>query len=124
MRKKSLYELGVEYEKAAQIVKERIAEKRKQLSALKDPVWGDESPVQFTDIPCHAVWAEAVAGVRAEIAKNFYMGWSLRYKYPIYKGPIANGGPWYVPGLGSSTKAAFGATYTITYYLNFNKRRP
>jgi hypothetical protein len=92
--------------------------------ALKDPVWGDESPVQFTDIPCRAVWAEAVAGVRAEIAKNFYMGWSLRYKYPIYKGPIANGGPWYVPGLGSSTKAAFGATYTITYYLNFNKRRP
>jgi transposase len=43
MRKKSLYELGVEYEKAAQIVKERIAEKRKQLSALKDPVCSNEA---------------------------------------------------------------------------------
>ena len=27
--------------------------------ALKDPVWGDEVPVQFTDMPCRAIWAEA-----------------------------------------------------------------
>lgn len=92
--------------------------------AMKDPVWGDEAPVLFTDMPCRAVWAEAVAGVRAEIAKNFYMGWSLRYKYPIHKGPIVNGGPWYIPGFGASSKAAFGATYSITYYLNFSKKRP
>lgn len=92
--------------------------------ALKDPVWGNEVPVHLTDMPCRAIWAEAVAGVRAEIVKNFYMGWSLRYKYPIYKGPIAHGGPWYIPGFGSSSKAAFGATYSITYYLNFSKKRP
>ena len=43
MRKKSLYELGIEYEIAAQVVKERIANKRKQLSALKDPVCSNEA---------------------------------------------------------------------------------
>lgn len=92
--------------------------------ALKDPIWGGEAPMQLPDMPCRTVWAEAVGGVRAEIAKNFYMGWSLRYRYPIYKGPIANGGPWYIPGFGASSKAAFGATYSITYYLNFSKKRP
>ena len=85
--------------------------------ALIDPVWGNEVPVQFTDVPCRAIWAEAVGGVRAEIFKNLYMGWSLRYKYPIYKGPITNGGPWYIPGFGASSKTAFGATYTVSYYF-------
>ena len=85
--------------------------------ALIDPVWGNEVPVQFTDVPCRAIWAEAVGGVRAEIFKNLYMGWSLRYKYPIYKGPITNGGPWYIPGFGASSKTAFGAKYTVSYYF-------
>ena len=90
---------------------------------LTDPVWGGEVPVQFTDVPCRAVWAEAVGGVRAEIAKNFYMGWSLRYKYPIHTAPITNGGPWYIPGFGASKGAAFGATYTVSYYFNLTKKR-
>ena len=84
---------------------------------LIDPVWGGEAPVQFTDVPCRAVWIEAVGGVRAEIAKNFYMGWSLRYKYPLYTGPVLNGGPWYIPGHGTGKKTAFGATYSISYYF-------
>ena len=84
---------------------------------LKDPVWGGEAPMQLTDMPCRAIWAEAVGGVRAEIAKNLYMGWSLRYKIPLYKAPIANGGPWYIPGFGAGNKATLGATYTISYYF-------
>ena len=89
---------------------------------LVDPVWGGEAPVRFTNVPCQAVWGEVVGGVRAEIARNFYMGWSLRYKYPLYRGPIANGGPWYVPGFGTGSKAVLGATYTIGYYIDFTKR--
>ena len=84
---------------------------------LKDPVWGGEAPMQLTGMPCRAIWAEAVGGVRAEIAKNLYMGWSLRYKMPLYKAPIANGGPWYIPGFGAGNKATLGATYTISYYF-------
>lgn len=91
---------------------------------LQDPIWGDEAPVQFSDVACRAIWAEAVGGVRAEIVKNVYMGWSLRYKYPIHKGPIVHGGPWYIPGFGAGNKGVFGATYSITYYLNFSKKRP
>ena len=84
---------------------------------LKDPIWGGEAPVRFTDMPCRAIWAEAVGGVRAEIAKNLYLGWSLRYKIPIHTGPIANGGPWYIPGFGVGSKAVLGATYTVSYYF-------
>ena len=90
---------------------------------LVDPVWGDETPVQFTDVPCRAVWAEAVAGVRAEVAKNVYMGWSLRYKYPLHLGPVSHGGPWYIPGFGVGRGGVLGATYTISYYFNFVRKK-
>ena len=90
---------------------------------LVDPVWGNEVPILLSNVPCQAVWAEAVGGLRAEIARNFYMGWSLRYKYPIYRGTIANGGPWYIPGFGTGSKGVLGATYTIGYYINFTKKR-
>lgn len=92
--------------------------------SLHDPVWGDVVPMQLTSMPCQAIWAEAVAGVRAEITKNFHMGWSLRYKYPLHKSPIANGGPWYIPGFGAGSGNVIGATYSITYYLNLTKLRP
>ena len=91
--------------------------------SLIDPVWGSEVPVQFTDVPCRAVWFEAVGGVRAEISRNFYMGWSLRYKFPLCRGPITNGGPWYVPGYGAGSKGLLGATYTISYYFNLAKKK-
>lgn len=84
---------------------------------LKDPIWGDEAAVQFTNVPCQVLWVEAIGGVRAEIVKNIYMGWSLRYKYPLHKSATNNGGPWYIPGFGASSKAEFGATYTVTYYF-------
>ena len=94
-----------------------------EAAPLIDPVWGDGAPIVFADVPCQAVWAEAVGGLRAEIARNFYMGWSLRYKYPLYRGPIANGGPWYVPGFGAGSKGVLGATYTIGCYFNFTKKK-
>lgn len=84
---------------------------------LVDPVWGDEAPVQFTDVPCSVVWGEVVGGVRAEIARNFCMGWSLRYKLPFHRAGIVNGGPWYVPGYGARSKGVLGATYTMSYYF-------
>lgn len=90
---------------------------------LVDPVWGDEVPMQLTDIPYRMLWAEAVGGVRAEITKNLCMGWSLRYKYPLYKGATVNGGPWYVPGFGTGKKGVLGATYTICYYFNLTRSR-
>ena len=91
--------------------------------SLIDPVWGDEVPVHFDHMSCRALWLEAVGGVRAEITKNFHMGWSLRYKYPLRLAPIVNGGPWYVPGYGASKGAAFGATYSASYYFNITPKR-
>jgi hypothetical protein len=90
--------------------------------ALIDPVWGDEAPVQFSSVPSRAVWAEAVGGVRAEILKNIYMGWSLRYKFLLNRS-AAYGGPWYIPGFGTGKKTVLGATYTIGYYFNLFKKK-
>ena len=89
---------------------------------LVDPVWGDAAPVTFSNVPCRSIWAEAVGGVRAEVAKNIYMGWSLRYKLLLHR-PTAYGGPWYIPGFGAGKKTSFGATYTVGYYFNLSKKK-
>lgn len=43
MREKSLYQLGVEYEGAAAVVKQRIDAKRKQLNSLKNRICSNEA---------------------------------------------------------------------------------
>ena len=88
---------------------------------LRDPIWGDEAAVQFVDVPCRTLWVEAVGGVRAEIAKNFWMGWSLRYKYPLYQGKLSHGGPWYIPGFGKTSNTPFMFNYTIGYTFRTKK---
>lgn len=90
--------------------------------ALIDPVWGDEASMKFLNVPNYSFWIEAVGGVRAEIAKNIYMGWSLRYKYLLHRS-TAYGGPWYIPGFGTGKKTVLGATYTIGYYFNLFKKK-
>lgn len=90
--------------------------------ALIDPVWGDEASMKFLNVPNYSFWIEAVGGVRAEIAKNIYMGWSLRYKYLLHRS-MAYGGPWYIPGFGTGKKTVLGATYTIGYYFNLFKKK-
>ncbi len=85
--------------------------------SLNDPVWGDEVPFQYEGLKSNASWLELVVGLRAEVWKNFHMGWSLRYKRPLSIKESPNAEPWYVPGFGINKSALFGASYNLIYYL-------
>lgn len=87
--------------------------------AFTDPVLEVEVPFHVTDMPCRAVWAEAVAGLRAQIAGGLYMGWSIRYKRFIHAAnDKAYGNPWFVPGFGVYGTQTIGATYNLIYYFH------
>lgn len=85
--------------------------------SMTDPVWGGEVPFHFTDIQSHALWAELLIGVRAQIHKNFHMGWSFRYKVRLNVKENPNSSPWYIPGYGANGSTKFGVTYNLIYYL-------
>lgn len=84
---------------------------------MTDPVWGGEVPFRFTDIQSHALWAELLVGVRAQIHKNFHMGWSFRYKVRLNVKDSPNASPWYIPGFGASDNTTFGVTYDLVYRI-------
>ena len=90
-----------------------------EAASLVDPVFTTETPFHLVDMPCRALWAEAVVGVRAQIIGGFYMGWTIRYKRMLHMAnDAAYGSPWYVPGFGVYGTEAVGATYNLTWYFN------
>lgn len=87
--------------------------------SMTDPVWGGEAPFRFTDIKSHALWSELLVGVRAQVFKNFHMGWSFRYKIRLNVKNSDYASPWYIPGFGANDNTKFGVTYNLIYYIPF-----
>lgn len=86
-----------------------------EASPLTDPVTGAVVPFTLTDIPCRALWGEALVGVRSRVWKDFQLGWSIRYKRLFSNCTSANGNPWFIPGYGVHGTETFGATYQLIW---------
>ncbi len=87
--------------------------------ALKDDIWPGEVPFEYSGEKTTAQWIELVIGVRAQIYKNFLMGWALRYKSRLSVKENVNTTPWYIPGFGENKSTTFGVTYSLIYKLPF-----
>lgn len=73
---KSLYELGIEYEKAACAVKKRIDAKREKLNSLKNKICSNEAYVLKSEL--NSLYQEfRQAKDTAEYLKNYYSPDSL-----------------------------------------------
>lgn len=89
--------------------------------SMTDPVWGGEAPFRFTGVKSNALWTELLVGVRAQIHKNFHMGWSFRYKVRLNVKDGDNASPWYIPGFGANDNTKFTGTYDFVYYIPWKK---
>lgn len=78
--------------------------------------WESEELVSTPKQKAFAHWGEIVVGLRVQVYKNFYMGWSGRYRYMFGCGTSAYGDPYFVPGFGPK-EGGWGFTYTIGYRL-------
>ncbi|MFA6872826.1 MAG: DUF6048 family protein [Bacteroidaceae bacterium] len=90
---------------------------------LSDDIWGGSVPFSVKNKSCTAHWAELVFGVRAQIWKNFMMGWSLRYKRRFAVSGSKQAPPDNIPGYGSNGTSTFGGTYSLIYKLPFKGKK-
>ena len=78
-----------------------------------------EVPFVYEGIKTNVGWAELLAGIRVNVYKNFYMGWSVRYRKRLSIKKDEHSEPWYIPGFGKNGSTNLGVTYSLIYKLPF-----
>lgn len=85
--------------------------------------WGES----ISSIPLDKSWGhfiEASPGMRAEIFRNFSMGWSVSLRMLIYTGTGSDLKPIYFPGFGNGEKRfSTGFSYFIVWNIPYKKIR-
>ena len=91
-----------------------------QAPNLTDPNWNHtQVPVDYTGVKSKVGWLEAVAGLRTNVYKDFYLGLNVRYRSRLSMTQNENSEPYYIPGYGRGKTSNFGITYSIIYKLPF-----
>ena len=83
---------------------------------LKNDYWNEYQQNDYLDLKQTSVWFELVAGMRVEVSKNVYMGWTVRNKNIIGDPKPGEFHPWYVPGFGRKGE---GNNWTINYAIGY-----
>ena len=90
---------------------------------LIENYWGDIQD-SFGKQNYNAQWAEAVLGIKGEIFKNFFLGWSIRGKLRVNQKEMEMPHVYFDPGYGPAEKKFnFDFSYSIYYNLPFNFRK-
>lgn len=88
--------------------------------SIKNTYWGDHLTGSLPKTNVNAHWIELVVGLKAEIFKNFFMGWNLRERILINNVKTAEMTPLVIPGFGNGSKGAvFDVQYTVSYVIPF-----
>lgn len=85
---------------------------------ITDDYWGGTKAVLYNDNSTTKIWYEIAVGVRVEVLKNIFMGWTLRSKSLISNDVEGNISPWYIPGFGINNGTNWTINYTIGYKFN------
>ena len=80
---------------------------------LPDPVWLSQTGFGIKDLSCVMHWAEIVFGIDAKIVGPLHLGWSVRYKRPLYHKNGDIGNIWYVPGFGTGSDDQLAANFNV-----------
>lgn len=84
---------------------------------IKDSYWGNYNGT-ISPKSSLAQWIELTGGIRAEVIKNFYFGWSLRARILLHKTKEAQNTIYWIPGYGKgNVKSAIGFNYSIFYSI-------
>jgi hypothetical protein len=83
--------------------------------SIVDDYWGGSEALIYNNKNATKVWYEVVAGVRVEVLKNMYMGWTVRNKNQITSDTDGSVSPWYIPGFGHNASNSWGFNYIIGY---------
>ncbi|NLU92590.1 DUF6048 family protein [Chitinophaga sp. Ak27] len=88
--------------------------------SINSPYWGDHLSGSVPKTNVNAHWVELLVGLKAEVLKNFFMGWNIRERILINSVKTDEITPLVIPGFGSGSKrAVFDVQYTISYVIPF-----
>jgi hypothetical protein len=84
---------------------------------ITDNYWGGTEIINYPNQLSTKIWFEIVVGVRVEVIKNIYMGWSVRNKNLLSQDIAGKPAPWNIPGFGLNTGTNWGLNYTLGYHF-------
>lgn len=90
--------------------------------SLYDSYWNTQITTDTPRQTALAHWGEVVVALRVQVYKNFYMGFSGRYRIMVGCDSSEYGAPYFVPGFGPKEQA-FGFTYVVGYDLPIAKKK-
>ena len=91
-----------------------------QAPDLVDPNWGTITvPVSYQGVKSNVSWGGLAVGLSANVYKNFYLGFTVRYRARLSMTQNENSEPSYIPGYGQGKSNNFGVTYNLIYQLPF-----
>ena len=82
---------------------------------IQDEYWEERKTYNFSNLKSTKLWFEIAAGIRVEIIKNIYMGWTIRNKRMLTNDAEGKISPWYVPGFGVNSTSSWGFNYAVGY---------
>jgi hypothetical protein len=89
---------------------------------VKSDYWGNLQLDNYEN-NLNGHWIELVGGITAEVAKNFFIGWTVRYKILINPDMDPQMVPLLIPGYGKgSLNRGFGVTYSLLYKIPLFKK--
>jgi hypothetical protein len=85
--------------------------------------WGKITDSNIPKSNYTAHWMEIVTGIRAELFRNFFIGWSLRTRFRLAHTKDQYMDPYNIPGFGKgSKKANVGFNFSVYYRIPFYKK--
>ena len=88
-----------------------------------DNYW-DEETGSFPSQNYNSQWFELVFGMKGEVLKNFYLGWSIRAKFNLFQKEYDLPGIYFNPGFGNAENSSNAdITYSISYNIPFRIKR-
>jgi hypothetical protein len=88
--------------------------------SIQNTYWGDNLTGSVPKTNVNAHWVELVVGLKAEILKNFFMGWNIRERILINNVKTDEMTPLVIPGFGNGgKKSVFDVQYTVSYIIPF-----
>ncbi len=80
-----------------------------------DSFWGNSmGTVPAKNMTLH--WAEVTAGIKVELLRNLFAGWTIRGKFRINKSSFQELPPYYIAGYGKGDK---GSVFDFNFYINY-----
>lgn len=103
-----------------------IARMRRNIPGYRvsDPYWGDVEG-HFSGKTLLPQWGELLLGIKAEVLRNLFLGWSLHARVLITQHIDPQVRPYLIPGFGKAThNAVFDISYSLSYRIPLFRPAP